>query len=112
MSVHAPEAGNGEHIDVVLHAEREAEEAVERARAEAQAMVASARDAARRIRERTDRRVAAVHAGADAATARRIEALRADEAERREALSRRGHYADALAVAVERVADFLLGSGR
>ncbi len=111
MHAPAPELDSGEQIDVVLRAEREAEDAVDRARAESQAIVEAARDTARRVRERTDGRIAAVHAGADAATARRIATLRSEEAERREQLSRRGYYAAAVAHAVQRVADLLLGSG-
>ncbi len=99
-------------IDAVLLAERDAEQAVERAQREGRASVERAREKARRIRERTDRRIAALSAAALESTERGIQVLRAEEAERREQLSQRGHDPLTIEAAVQRVADWLLGAAR
>jgi len=111
MDSHAQKLEEGQDITAVLRAEREAEEAVERAKLDARGVVESARDKARRIREQTDRRIAKLSAGMSAVTERQIEALRIEEAERREQLSQRGHDPRVIRAAVERVADWLLGGG-
>jgi vacuolar-type H+-ATPase subunit H len=111
MDSQAKELEEGQHIAAVLSAERQAEEAVERAKLEAQGIVEHAREKARRIRARTDRRIAALSARASAVTEQRIEALRAEEAERRRRLSLRVHDSEVIRAAVQRVADWLLGSG-
>jgi vacuolar-type H+-ATPase subunit H len=112
MDSHARELEDGRHIAAVLRAERDAEDVVERTKLEAQGIVERARESARRIRERTDRRIASMSAGAIAVTERHIQALRVEEAERREQLSQRGHDPEVIRAAVERVADWLLGGGR
>lgn len=101
---------HGGPIDHVLQAEREAERIVARAEEEGAAAAAAARDRARAIRERADRRVGAIAASAKSKTAALTAAMRAEAETRRGRLSRRARDPAALARAVERVADWLLGA--
>jgi vacuolar-type H+-ATPase subunit H len=106
------ELQNGESIDAVLSAERDAEAAVERVEEEAQATIERARERARRIRERTDRRIASINAGVSARTDRLIAELRAEDAERRAQMSERAHDPEVIRAAAARVVDWLLGGVR
>lgn len=108
----APPNDEGEHIEAVLQAERDADAAVERARQEAEAELASAREQTRAIRERTAQRVTRLHAGTSVAIERRVAELRAEEADALRQLSRRSADPSVVGRAAERVADWLLGGAR
>jgi vacuolar-type H+-ATPase subunit H len=79
-------------IERVLRAERATEEAVEGCRQEAERLRQAARDQARRIGHRTDRRISALHARCTRRIEAEIEAMRRAAAaeERRGALHDRG----------------------
>jgi vacuolar-type H+-ATPase subunit H len=103
-----PDGDGGEAISRLLHAERDAEAAVALARVEADARVAAARAQAVAIAERTDRRIARIHAGSAEVTAKEISALRA-RARDTVARSERPLPAAAIEAAASHVADWLLG---
>lgn len=62
-------------IERVLAEERRAKEAIARCEQEAQALVAQARERARRILERADARISALHATCSLTTAQRLAAF-------------------------------------
>lgn len=105
----APTANGGE-LDRVLRAEREAEEAVDAARAEAERTIEEARERARAIGRRTEERIARARIACAEQTEREIEALRAAEEDRTERVERLSEQAGSRDAAVARVAAWLLGT--
>jgi vacuolar-type H+-ATPase subunit H len=67
----------GEAINRVLDAERQAREAIHRCEQEAAGLLNAARARARRIAERTDARISALHIRCDLDTAQKVADLRA-----------------------------------
>ena len=99
-----PQSTAAASMERVLRAERGVEESVAECHREAERMLEKARDHARHITHRTDRRISALHARCSASIEAQIETMRRDAAaaERRKALRERDR--DCLSLAVERLA--------
>jgi vacuolar-type H+-ATPase subunit H len=100
--------GDFRAIETVLHAERDAERAVEQAGHQASAVVARARERANEITQRADVRIRRLLAQCATAADMQIDGLHAAH-ERRLRAVEHGPSDEGLAAAVARLADWLLG---
>lgn len=93
-----------EAMDRVLASEREAQAQLETCRAEADQILARARDSVRRIQETTQRRISRIHAAANRATAARIRDMRRETSRKSAAIDYEPTQSEAVARAASRLA--------
>ncbi len=106
-----PVAGTTEEaMNRVLGAEHDAKAAITECEALAAATVEQARQRARRIAERTDRRISRLHAACELAAARSIDLLLRQERGSDAQRNAPPHEQEVLAAAVERLAALLTGA--
>lgn len=101
---------SSEAIAQVLQAEREAAQSIERCRLEAQGMTEDARSSARRIEERNEQRIRAVHAAFERELAGQLRILDAEAATLAQPHAPSAEELLALAQAVRALAQELTGA--
>jgi cell division septum initiation protein DivIVA len=93
-----------EAMDRVLAAEREAQEQLEACQAEADRIIAAAREKSRGIQETTRGRISRIHAASNRETAARIRGMRRDTAKKSAAIDYEPTQSEAVARAARRLA--------